>query len=206
MRTRSTYCIERRDEPRLRTVVQVALDPAQLLGLGVDGAGAGARELLDTMRQPLMLGAVPQAAERDHRVQADHGAQPDDGPDRPEVAETRQHPNDHADADRHAAQARVEHEPALDRVADGEHGGEHALQRDRDRQAEDHPDRPEVAVAGDRPDPDADGGQDARHRGLQRQRRVDRLGEIAQGRRPVDLAGRGVIAGARRQQDLGEPA
>ncbi len=195
-----------RDEPRLRAVVQVALDPAQLLGLGVDRAGAGARELLDAMGQPRVLGAVPQAAERDDRVHAEERAQADDRPDRPEVPEARQRPDDHADSGGHAAQAGVEHEPALDRVAHGEDGGEHALQGDRYGQAEHHPDRPEVAVAGHRPDPEADGGEDPRQRGLQRQDGVDGLADVSQRRGPGGLAGRGVIAGPRGQQPLGQHA
>ena len=54
-----------RDEPRLRAVVQVALDAPQLGGLDVEGAGAGARELVDAGRELALLRA--QARQRRRR-------------------------------------------------------------------------------------------------------------------------------------------
>ena len=65
-----------RDQPGLRAVVQVALDAAQLGGLGVDGLGARLGQLLHAQRQPALLrhrraarGRARRAARRDHRRQ-----------------------------------------------------------------------------------------------------------------------------------------
>ena len=66
-----------RDEPRLRAVVQVALDAPQLGGLDVEGAGAGARELVDARRPAgAPAGAGSAGAADDDRVGAEREAQP----------------------------------------------------------------------------------------------------------------------------------
>jgi hypothetical protein len=89
-----------RDEPGLRAVVQVALDPAKLGGRGVDRGGARLDQLLDPRaelggggggeqppRQPGLAQLVPAGEEvgRDE----DHGAHPDRD-ERPREAGDRQ--------------------------------------------------------------------------------------------------------------------
>ena len=93
-----------RDEPRLRAVVEVALDAPQLRGLHVERAAPRARQLVDAAHEALLahpgqLVAVSDPGARS--AEADRHAE--DRPDRPEVAEAGQRPDDHADrADRHA--------------------------------------------------------------------------------------------------------
>ena len=66
-----------RDEPRLRAVVQVALDPPQLGGLDVERAAPGARELVDALDELLLAHPREPVAEHEQRVSA---ASPTDMP------------------------------------------------------------------------------------------------------------------------------
>ena len=65
--------MRQRDEPRLRAVVQVALDPAQLRRLHVERSAARARQLVHALDELLLARAGAEPAERDEdRV---HGEQ-----------------------------------------------------------------------------------------------------------------------------------
>ena len=82
-RLRAAEVHAERDEPRLRAVVQVALDPAQLGGLDVDRAAARAGQLVDALLQLLLArGAL---AHDEPRAPPAPG-QPEQGPDGPERA------------------------------------------------------------------------------------------------------------------------
>src|SRR5262249_28293169 len=78
-----------RDEPCLCTVVQVALDPAQLRLLRVDRAGT---RLLERLDPPGQLPRTKMPAVGDERVDCQQDPEPDQRPDRPEVVVGRERP------------------------------------------------------------------------------------------------------------------
>ena len=94
-----------RDEPRLRAVVQVALDPPQLRLLLVDRTGA---RLLEH-RDPL-LRAAPR--EGDGGVQEQGDGESEDRPERPEVALAGHGPDENEEDGEHRCDAEVNREPA----------------------------------------------------------------------------------------------
>ena len=65
-----------RDEPGLRAVVQVALDPPQLGGLDVERAAAGAGQLVDALDQPALAGPGQPVAVEDERLHGQHDVDP----------------------------------------------------------------------------------------------------------------------------------
>ena len=75
-----------RDQAGLRAVVQVALDPAQLGGLGVQRAAAGAGEHVDALGQLLLAHRVQRAPPGgDQHVQDQRRAHPEQRPEQPEA-------------------------------------------------------------------------------------------------------------------------
>ena len=83
-----------RDEPRLRAVVQVALDPPQLGGLDVDRAAPRAGEHVDALLE-LLLAARP--LPDDDRVHGERGDEHRQRPHRPEVTAAGQRPDREVD-------------------------------------------------------------------------------------------------------------
>ena len=82
-----------RDEPRLRAVVQVTLDPAQLGLLDVHRSGAARLEPLDSV--------LPAARRRRPHVRLRARARAEGRPDRPEVAARRDRPDGDEETDEH---------------------------------------------------------------------------------------------------------
>ncbi len=151
-------CMLKRDEPGLRAVVQVALDPAQLGGLDVQRAAARAGQHVHALGQLLLARRMQRAPpDRRQRVQAERGDHAEQRPEEPE-AEPGQRPDEGQDAAGDARQAawvlsaRHWRGPALAlRIA--------YCTRERDRQPEPHPDRPEIIAEAGR-DPDHDHHED----------------------------------------------
>ena len=77
--------------------MQVALDAPQLGGLHVEGAGAGARELVDARRELALLRAQARQGGDDDRVGAERERQRGHRPQRPERAAA----GEHVDRDEH---------------------------------------------------------------------------------------------------------
>ena len=143
-----------RDEPRLRAVVQVALDPPELRLLLVDGGRARRLEHADPL---LERAAVDAAAHDEGAVDEEERRERDDRPHGPEVPVPREEP----DGDLREHERREE--PGLDRQRlrrqdrgpeVGAFLDEHdpGVDGERDREPEHRPHRPERAAAGECPD------------------------------------------------------
>ena len=137
-----------RDEPRLRTVVEVALDPAQLGLLDVDRGRAALLEPLDVVRAPGVDDGGVRAGEQRERQGR---------PDRPEVAAGRDRPDgdeeaadEHGDPDLDRERLAAKREPRDLRLL--EHEDDPAGHTDDERHREQRPDRPEVVARRGEPD------------------------------------------------------
>ena len=120
-----------RNEPRLRAVVQVALDAPQLGLLDVDRAGARRLEHLDAMLEAAT--AQHDGGDRDGSGEADRR------PHRPEVAAAAEHPE--RDLER-----LEEHRDAGDAGQSARRTKQPRVERDRQRRRREHPLRPERAA------------------------------------------------------------
>ena len=146
-----------RDEPRLGTVVQVALDAPQFGRLRVDRLAAGVGERLD----PCPQRAAPvrdehPVVQREQRVGAAGGRQAEQRPRRPERLDARQQPRqqpredqDHrADADERPHACHPPHRPG--RMAPRPARG--PVEHQRHAEPEPRPRGPEVSLSVERPD------------------------------------------------------
>jgi hypothetical protein len=77
-------------QPGLGAVVEVALDPAQLVGLHVERAAPGAGELVDPLGQLVVVG--PQG--QDDRVEAKEHGEAEDRDPRPQLVAAGHRPRD----------------------------------------------------------------------------------------------------------------
>ena len=160
------------DEPRLGSVVQVALDAPQLGGLHVEGARAGARELVDARRELALLRAQAGESGDDDGVGAEGQGQCGNRPQRPERAAAREHV-DHDEHPRDPDGGRaVERERAQAALRGAQREAHRELDGQRHGQREGDPLRPRVAGARQPPDEDEDQNQQQRQRGLDGERGV----------------------------------
>jgi hypothetical protein len=125
--------------------VEVTLDPAQLLPLGVDGARTGRGEDLDPLAQLLV---ARRREIYDARVDRQHDAETEDRPRRPEPARARRCPEADEEQRRRQPHAAVEGERLLDATAAPQlrapAGHDHpAVDCDRERQRQDREAGPE---------------------------------------------------------------
>ena len=146
-----------RDEPRLRSVVQVALDAPQLGSLRVDGLAARAGQQVDPgpQRAP-PTGDQHAVVQGDQRVAAARGGQAQQRPRGPELVHARQQPGEQP---RH----QQDHGGDADErphARDPAHGSPRMSPRPARREVEQHghdqpqpgPGRPEVSLSVERPD------------------------------------------------------
>ena len=146
-----------RHQPCLRTVVQVALDPAQLGLLNVHGTRPAPLQGRDPLGQ---RGRVRRAQAQHRRMGADGEDRDEQRPDRPEVA--RAGPAHRPDRCQEQEQTRPDAgmdrepdvQPVLAPTVRSRLGGEDhpSVQAERQPEREQRPDRPEVASRGQRPD------------------------------------------------------
>ena len=157
-------------EPRLRAVVEVALDPAQLRVLHVERPAARARELVDALDELLLADPRQPVAVHEQRARRQPQRHAEDRPHRPQVAAAGERP--HHDADHGDDRAQVDADAeAADRVALRAQGAEdERVRRDRDGQAEPDPDGPVVPAGGEAPDQRAGEPGERRERDVQGQR------------------------------------
>ena len=134
-----------RNEPRLRTVVEVALDAAQIALLDVDRPGARRLEHLDALLEP--------EAARNKSEDSDRDREPERRPHGPEVPAASERPE--RDLER-----LEEHSDARDARHRARRTTQPPVQRDRQRGRREHPARPERA-ADRRPDDQDDDVCDA---------------------------------------------
>ena len=140
-----------RDEPRLRAVVQVALDPPQLGGLHVDRAAPRAGQLVDALLELLL--ARPGAGGRRARARRARRGAPSSGqtgqksppPDSAQIATSGSR------ASERGRLARGRAAPGTGRAAPPRATEDHHVDAGGDGEPEPHPAGPEVAGAGERP-------------------------------------------------------
>ena len=147
-----------RDQPGLGSVVEIALDPAQLGRLNVECSAARAGQLINPDLE------LPLTWPEEDRVECKRDGQGDEWEDRPEKAAARHRPDRQTGGDEHHRDARLHRVPAsrsLRPKPSPTHGEPEA---GRDRESERRPHGPEVAGSGRRPDDDQRGQEhEGRH-------------------------------------------
>ena len=139
-----------RDEPRLGAVVQVALDPAELGVLLLDGSEPGGLERLDAAGEPAACRApADEEVEHERDREAEHDPRRPEGatlghcPDRQDEHDERR---DDTAVDRHTSGEAVRPWKLLDHQLDDD------VDREQQGEREQHPLRPEVPGTGGGPD------------------------------------------------------
>ncbi len=165
-----------RDEPGLRAVVQVALDAPQLGGLDVERPLPRAGQHVDALDEVALLDPRQAVAVEKERAEGQRRPHAEHRPDRPQITEARQRPDDpQVDGDQRA-ELDLDAEAALAVVPHGPRAHRDGVQRERDRQPEPDPHRPEVAAAGGDPDDRHDEAGEQRQRDVQLERGPHRQG------------------------------
>ena len=141
-----------RDEPRLRAVVEVALDAPQLRRLDVERAAAGPRQLVDALDELALARLGQPLAVHDDPVRAERQREAEHRPRRPERPEARERPDHDEDRADEPGDLGVDDQRLLARGRAAAGVEDERVDREQDREPEPDPDGPELAAAGGGPD------------------------------------------------------